>query len=168
LAHQVELRYAAPGKVATTRVVHPLGLVTKRGVWYLIANTAKGMRTFRLSRIENVVPRTEPVECPPDFDLDDAWEAIVTYVEQQRGGLRVRIVVDAEMTAPVRYIFSNRSQALETYPDGSVEFEITETSPQSLAAQLAGFGTSVRVVDPPAALAGEMKRIATELAAQWL
>ena len=166
-AYQVKIRYAAPGKTATNRIVHPLGLVTKRGVWYLIANTSRGLRTFRLSRIQQVDPRVEPVDCPPDFDLDEAWEAIVSYVEQQRGGLHVRVVAEPEVATPMSYVFANRCEVLSTHPDGSIEYEITETSARSLAAQLAGFGKSIRVLNPPASLTSEMKRIANELAAQW-
>jgi len=39
------------GRVAPRRV-DPLGLVAKGSTWYLVANTVRGLRTFRVSRIE--------------------------------------------------------------------------------------------------------------------
>ncbi|WP_433377110.1 helix-turn-helix transcriptional regulator [Actinoplanes sp. CA-142083] len=38
----------------TERTIHPYGLVANRGRWYVSGATGKGMRTFRLDRIENV------------------------------------------------------------------------------------------------------------------
>ena len=49
-------------------------------------------------------------------------------------------------------------------PDGSVRMLIRDASPLPLAAQLAGFGTSVELIDPPPEIVVELQRIATELA----
>src|ERR1700678_4129702 len=38
---------------AAPRVVDPLGLVSKQTVWYLVARSAAGMRTYRVSRMSN-------------------------------------------------------------------------------------------------------------------
>ncbi len=38
----------------SVRIVDPLGLVAKGMSWYLVANSDKGFRTFRLSRIQDV------------------------------------------------------------------------------------------------------------------
>src|SRR3954453_1833473 len=48
---QVALRSAARSGNASERVVHPLGLALKGTVWYLVANTDAGMRTFRVWRV---------------------------------------------------------------------------------------------------------------------
>src|SRR5947209_15932808 len=48
---QVRLGYSGRGGTSGTRVVSPLGLVTKASVWYLVADTAAGIRTFRVSRV---------------------------------------------------------------------------------------------------------------------
>ena len=165
---QVDLRYATPGKPPGDRVVHPLGLVTKRGVWYLVANTDKGIRTFRLSRVQRVSVLDEPVVRPDDFDLEATWDAIVTTVEARRVGLTVRVIVDPTVAVPVRYVFANRFEVEHERPDGTLEAVISETSPQSLAAQLVGFGNRVQLVEPPAEVRAEMTRIASELAQDWL
>jgi predicted DNA-binding transcriptional regulator YafY len=48
---QVEIGYLARDRASSTRVVHPLGLAAKGTVWYLIAGTDAGLRTFRVDRV---------------------------------------------------------------------------------------------------------------------
>ena len=48
---QVRLAYADRTRSETERTVHPLGLVEKGSVWYLVADTDAGLRTFRVSRV---------------------------------------------------------------------------------------------------------------------
>lgn len=166
--YQVEIRYARPGSDPSDRVVHPLGLVTKRGIWYLVANTAKGIRTFRLSRVQQVTSLPDPVDRPDDFDLDATWQSIVTKVESYRGDIQVTVLADPGVVRPLQYIFAKRHEIVGEHPDGRIEFSIVEFAATPLAAQLAGFGAAVEIVDPPADVAAEMRRLATELGEQWL
>jgi predicted DNA-binding transcriptional regulator YafY len=73
---QVDMSYAKPGQEASPRRVHPYGLVSKGGTWYLLAGAEAGLRTFRLSRVRAVTPTEELVERPEDFDLAEAWESV--------------------------------------------------------------------------------------------
>ena len=57
------------------RIVDPLGLVAKGSTWYLVANTARGFRTFRVSRIQNALLLDAPCERPPNFDLEAHWRS---------------------------------------------------------------------------------------------
>lgn len=165
---QVIIRYTRPGSDPADRTVHPLGLVTKRGVWYMVANTDRGIRTYRLSRISDVTQLDAPVDRPADFDLDKAWEAIVTTVSERFAGLTVRVTVHAEAMWPFRRVFGGRHEVIAEHDDGSFEVVITEVSPRSLAAQIAGFGAAIELIDPPADVTAEMTRVASELAAQYL
>lgn len=167
-AYQVEMRYARPGADATDRIVHPLGLVTKRGIWYLVANTAKGIRTFRLSRVKAVTALDDAVDRPDDFDLDATWQSIVTKVESYRGDIQVTVLADPSVVRPLQYIFAKRHELIGERADGRIEFSIVEFAARPLAAQLAGFGSAVEIIDPPADVAAEMSRLATELSEQWL
>lgn len=65
----VDLTYAPPASAATVHHVHPYGLVSKGGSWYLVAGADAGLRTFRVSRVINTDATTEPVERPDGFDL---------------------------------------------------------------------------------------------------
>src|SRR5207244_3179923 len=86
---QVDLSYAKPRQPPAERRVHPFGLVSKGGTWYLIAGTPAGLRTFRVSRVRAVSRTDEPVERPEDFDLAQAWDAIVTEFPQRVDSLPV-------------------------------------------------------------------------------
>ena len=88
---QVELGYVAPNKEPSTRVVHPLGLATKGPVWYLVADTDAGLRTFRVERVTAVEPTGTPVVRPEGFDLDEAWKLITERVDSMWGtGIEAR------------------------------------------------------------------------------
>jgi predicted DNA-binding transcriptional regulator YafY len=78
---QVRLSYVDRERRETERVVHPLGLVAKASVWYLVAGTEAGQRTFRVSRVRGVTPTGEPVERPDGFDLAATWEEIKESLE---------------------------------------------------------------------------------------
>ena len=54
------LRYADRTGQPSTRVVSPLGLAQKGTVWYLVANTDAGRRTFRVGRVTAVQPLDTP------------------------------------------------------------------------------------------------------------
>jgi predicted DNA-binding transcriptional regulator YafY len=56
------------------RLIEPLGLVAKRGVWYVVAKSEHELRTFRVSRLVNVEETDEYFNRPEDFDLKHYWE----------------------------------------------------------------------------------------------
>ena len=73
---RVRIVYAAPDRPETERTVHPLGLVAKASVWYLVAGTDAGMRTFRVNRVRSVAVTQDPVERPDGFDLETHWRSV--------------------------------------------------------------------------------------------
>ena len=81
---QVQLAYADRTRSESVRTVHPLGLVEKRSVWYLVANTDAGMRTFRVGRVKGVTVTDDPVVRPKDFDLAETWQSVVETIESRR------------------------------------------------------------------------------------
>ena len=62
--------------VVVERVVDPLGLVLKAATWYLIARRDGGMRTYRISRIDELAI-LDRFERPDDFDLAEYWDRSV-------------------------------------------------------------------------------------------
>jgi predicted DNA-binding transcriptional regulator YafY len=70
---RIELDYADRSGMLTTRSADPLGLVAKAGVWYVVAATLAGIRSFRVDRVRDVRVRDETFVRPPDFDLDAYW-----------------------------------------------------------------------------------------------
>jgi predicted DNA-binding transcriptional regulator YafY len=145
---QVELAYARRDGQASTRTAHPLGLVVKNQVWYLIAQTDAGQRTFRVSRVRAVTLTDQPVRRPKGFDLAGAWRAIVTDVDAYRAPASVRVRVDPDAADVLSYMFGTRYSAGAPGDDGRVEVTLRAESELMVARQLAGFGDRVEVVSP--------------------
>jgi predicted DNA-binding transcriptional regulator YafY len=59
------------------RILEPLGLVLKAGVWYLVAAVAPGSapRTYRLSRVHAAAVLDDEFARPEGFDLARHWGA---------------------------------------------------------------------------------------------
>jgi predicted DNA-binding transcriptional regulator YafY len=76
----VEVRYRrwSPRPGVVTRRLHPLGLVLKAGVWYLVASG----RTYRVTNIEAVTPLDETFTRPAGFDLAEFWREHVERYEE--------------------------------------------------------------------------------------
>jgi predicted DNA-binding transcriptional regulator YafY len=68
----IEIRYKRPSRVVS-RKVRPLGLVLKSGVWYLVAQVGRDLRTYRVFNIIELSVAEEHFERPRDFDLVRFW-----------------------------------------------------------------------------------------------
>jgi predicted DNA-binding transcriptional regulator YafY len=67
--------YWRGGRERAERTVDPLGLVAKGSAWYLVAGTPAGLRTYRVSRIEDAKLLDLPCERPANFDLEEYWKS---------------------------------------------------------------------------------------------
>lgn len=151
---QVRLGYSGRGGTSSTRVVSPLGLVTKASVWYLVADTenpVSGIRTFRLSRVTSVERTGRPVVRPPDFDLAEHWRQIVARVDELRAPSRVRAVARAGDVHILRWIFGTYVSVEKELEGGRVEVTLAGRDVDGIIRQIAGFGSLLEVVDPPEA-----------------
>ena len=149
-AVQVELGYRGRDGRVSQRTVHPLGLVVKNDVWYLVADTDEGQRTFRVSRVRSAELTAVPAHRPPDFDLGEAWRSIVTTVDARRAPLVVHLRTDVALLDVLQWLFGNRVSAGSPDRTGLVEVELRAHSELMVARQLAGFGDAIVVVSPDA------------------
>src|ERR1044071_3389822 len=70
--------YGGDCGVAAERLVDPLGLVAKGGVWYLVARASDGeVRSYRVSRVSGARVSEEACERPEGFDLAAVWAGSV-------------------------------------------------------------------------------------------
>ncbi len=145
---QVVLGYADRERTQTERVVHPLGLVAKSSVWYLIANTDAGMRTFRVNRVRSVATTDQPVVRPDDFDLAETWRSVVATMDERRAAFRVALVVDAAVVGWLRGTFGTRLTVGERADDGRLLVEVGGVSAEWMTAELAPFGCYIEVRSP--------------------
>jgi predicted DNA-binding transcriptional regulator YafY len=165
-AEQVSLGYIARDGEPSTRDVHPLGLATKGNVWYLVADTDAGMRTFRVDRVQSVERLGRPAVRPEGFDLAEAWQLVTTEVDKLRAPVRVSAVVDPTYVRWLRGAIGNRVRIGGAREDGWVEVEIRGHHPESVAADLAGFGGRIEVIEP-AEVRDRLQALGEELVARY-
>lgn len=163
---QARIVYRGRDRPESERTVHPLGLVAKASVWYLVAGTDAGLRTFRLSRVRSVVITEDPVERPDGFDLEETWNSVTAQIDERRAGFRAVALAEAEAIGWLRSAFGTRLTAGEAGVDGRVEVEIRSWSAHALAGELAAFGRWVEVVHPAEARE-ELARLGAELTERY-
>jgi predicted DNA-binding transcriptional regulator YafY len=148
---QVRLGYTDRGGTPSLRTVHPLGIAVKGTVWYLVAGTEEGLRTFRVNRVRSVDPTGEAVVRPDGFDLAETWKQVVERVDELRSPATVEAVVDRGLVEVLRWMFERQLDVGQPQDDGRIAVTVRGQRVEALAAQLAGFGKRVEVVGPQAA-----------------
>jgi predicted DNA-binding transcriptional regulator YafY len=144
------------GDRSVERVLNPLGLVLKAGVWYLVARIDSSIRTYRVSRITGVEELDDKFERPTDFDLAGWWQKSSAQFERSLQHVQVKVrlspigvralpsIVDADLA----------TQALEQAgppgEDGWREVELGLERPDIAAGQLLGLGIEVEILEPAA------------------
>ena len=147
---QARLGYRDREGAVTDRNVHPLGLVSKGSTWYLIADTDAGLRTFRIWRIQSVELKDEPVVRPPGFDLAETWQSVVADMDELRGSMRIRALVEPSAVGWLRgHVGGARLVLGEALPDGWVQVELGFPETHHPAMELAGYSAVLEVLDPP-------------------
>ena len=95
-ARRLEIDYRH-GDGTVTRLVDPLGIVVKAGIWYLAARIDDQVRTYRVSRIDAARPLEETFDRPAGFDLGAWWaESSAAY---EREAPRIDVVVRVRLDA---------------------------------------------------------------------
>jgi predicted DNA-binding transcriptional regulator YafY len=143
--------------------VDPYGLVSKAGVWYLIAELDGEPRLFRVDRVLAAAVSDDPVRRRPGFALADVWTVLRDQVERVPDGVRVRVRVRRSRVDMLLRIHGSR--VAEPLAAGDGEWaELTFVFPVMQAARaLLSFGTDVEILGPPEARA-ELALAATEVA----
>jgi len=146
---QVRLGYADRAGSVTERTVHPLGLVSKGTVWYLVADTEAGRRTFRVWRVRAVELTDQPAVRPPGFDLATAWQEVVDTMESRRTHAVVRAAVTPSLLPALRGHLGSRLTVGEETGDGRITVLVRLHDAENGARELAGYADGLEVLDPP-------------------
>jgi predicted DNA-binding transcriptional regulator YafY len=162
---RVELVYEGRGRSRSERVVEPWGLVDKDEVWYLVAGTDAGERTFRVDRVVSARVTDEVFARPADFDLSAAWDRVVSEVERRRSTVSAVVSVEARYVSVLRDQFGRHCEVLEEV-DGRVRLRLSAPAPLMIAQVLAGWGALVEVVESDGVRA-ELARLGSELVARY-
>jgi predicted DNA-binding transcriptional regulator YafY len=153
------------GRHRSERLVDPWGLVDKADIWYLIAGTDKGQRTFRVDRIESATVTDQAAERPADFALAEAWRKVVDEVEVQRSLVSAVVFVATRQVWVLQHQFGRHCH-VESEQDGRSRVRLAAPTPLMIAQPLAGWGDAIEVVESDGVRA-ELARIGAELVARY-
>jgi predicted DNA-binding transcriptional regulator YafY len=76
----VMIAYTDRNGAVTRRTLDPLGLVTKAGIWYLVARDGETIKTFRVQRIARVRILERRFTRPAGFDIAEYWKGVAAFV----------------------------------------------------------------------------------------
>ncbi|WP_329116017.1 helix-turn-helix transcriptional regulator [Streptomyces sp. NBC_01353] len=163
---KVRLTYTNGARERTERLVDPWGLVDKDDIWYLIAGTERGRRTFRVDRIGAAEQTGETAERPDDFTLATAWQEVVGDVERKRSRTWATVLVETRYVNVLRDRFGRHCHADGEAADGRARIRLASPTPLDVARNLAGWGGLIEVLEP-VSVQVELARIGAELAARY-
>jgi predicted DNA-binding transcriptional regulator YafY len=163
---RVRLSYANRAGEGSQRLVDPWGLVDKDDVWYLLAGTERGQRTFRVDRIIEAEPTDQPAQRPDEFALATAWQQVVDEVEQRRSRTWATLLIEARFVPVLQHQFGRHCQREAELDDGRIRVRVAAPSALDIARNLAGWGALIEVVEPRSVQA-ELARIGAELAERY-
>ena len=159
---KVRLSYAGRSGPPSQRLIDPWGLVDKDDIWYLIAGTPNGRRTFRANRIVEAVVTDQPAERPDDFQLAQAWQEVVAEMEQRRSLVQATVLIEGRFVPVLQSHYGRHCEVLGTWDDGRMRVRVGSHIARSIAEQLAGWGNAVEVLEPEE-VRSELARIGAEL-----
>jgi predicted DNA-binding transcriptional regulator YafY len=156
LGQKLAITYPPPDR--DPRIVGPLGLVNKAGIWYLVARSEAGagdVRVFRAGRVSAARILAEPVGRPAGFELAAFWARWSAEFETSRPRLEVRLAASPHALSAFAEVFGPAAApALEAAePPGQDGWRVVTLSfehERAAVHRLAGFGDQVEVLGPPA------------------
>ncbi len=171
---RLEIRYAKKPGEESKRVVDPLGLVLKAGVWYLVARSGRTreLRTFRVSRVVGVKELDEEVERPDEFDLAEHWAASSGAFLDQMPSYAVTARIQRTALGYLRAVVgpNQARRALEAAgdadDDGWVTVDIFLEGADHAVYELIRFGDACEVLEP-GDLRDRMASMASAMAARY-
>lgn len=134
------------------RILEPLGLVLKAGIWYLVARAGEQIRTYRISRFSRVTPTGDGFERPAEFDLAGHWHASIAEYERDTPRIEVTIRVQERATgllADLVGVRAVRAGAEEPDPEpGWRRLRLWVDWPDEVPGRLMALGDRLEVVEP--------------------
>lgn len=168
---QVRATYRRAKGRTRPRRLSPLGLVLKDGLWYLAARAPDDIKTFRVSRFEEVTLLDETVARPDGFDLASWWDewsdAFETGLNQYPVTVRVAPAVH-ERLAELGDAVERASKFPPPKRDrrGWEQRVLMFERPDWAESALLRLGAGIEVIDPPE-LRERMEAASSELFALY-
>lgn len=157
---RVRLRYrSASTGTTTTATVDPYGLVSKAGVWYLVAARRGSPRMFRVDRVEHAAGTGAPARRPDDRDLEQVWTELRDGLEAAPDPVVVQVRVEPAWRDRLLRVVAPQLVEPPGHP-AEDRVDLAFRAPGAAVGALLGFGPAVEVLAPDAVRAEMAARAA--------
>jgi predicted DNA-binding transcriptional regulator YafY len=142
------------GNEVVERVLGPLGLVLKGGIWYVIALTDGQIRTYRASRVVTATILDQQVDRPEDFDLAAYWAESSAAYERETPSVLVDVRVREDQQWRINQVFGRGTVAAAERVDegdhpGTLRLRMRLGYPDEAPGMLLAVGPNLEVIGPP-------------------
>ncbi|MCX5588697.1 transcriptional regulator [Streptomyces erythrochromogenes] len=137
------------------RELHPLGLVLKGGIWYLVAGVGDdAVRTYRVARFLAVDTAEDGFERPAGFELAAYWQDSTDRLEAalRRRTAQLRLSPRGRQLLPMQFGAAGTRALADAGPpdaDGWVRISLAVESEAVAVGDLLRLGTEAEVLGPP-------------------
>jgi predicted DNA-binding transcriptional regulator YafY len=167
---RIRMRYRS-WKAEKNRIAEPLGIVMKGGAWYLAARVDGSVRTYRISRVLDLIVTEERFDWPRDFSLAAYWTENTHRLELELypNWATIRLspwgLKEIEHMAPP-YVRANLEFIGEPDEEGWQTVRLPVAHERMAVSEMLKLTTEVEVIDPPE-LKHAMRRAVETLAARY-
>lgn len=144
--------YSRADGESSVRTVDPFGIVSKQAIWYLVARAPAGMRTYRISRMQNAVVLAVTFERPAHFDLAAHWKSATAQLQQKRGQVQATLALAPDAAASLsrwcRVLPAQPPQGIPALPDDWTVLQVFFESTEEALFLALGLGARVHVLAP--------------------
>lgn len=147
---QLAMQYRSGNGSLSERTIHPLGLVAKGSIWYLVAQRSGEIRTYRVSRIESAELLDDPADRPDNFDLARYWEQSSADFSARLPHFPVTLRVSPELLPLIRHGvgFTRIESVDDPDPDGWSRTQINFGVEFEALSFVLRHGDQVQIIDP--------------------
>jgi predicted DNA-binding transcriptional regulator YafY len=141
------------GDKTVDRVLEPLGLVLKAGVWYLIAGADGQPRTYRVSRVARVTALEERFDRPAGFDLAAFWTESSSAYERDTPNVEVVLRIAGPRLPRLHGVVGDRpfdtmERLEDPDPDGWLRVRLKLDWPNEVVSQILAVGPDCELLEP--------------------
>jgi predicted DNA-binding transcriptional regulator YafY len=141
------------GDRSVRRVLDPLGVVLKGGVWYLVAAAEGQVRTYRVSRIATLDRLDERADRPAGFELASFWQESSAAYERDAPRITVTLRIRPDRFYWLADVAGQQAMTTAEMlpaddPDGWTHVRVRMEWPEEAASRLLMLGANVEVLEP--------------------
>ena len=157
------------GDKTVDRILEPLGLVLKAGVWYLVAGADGQPRTYRVSRVARVTALDERFERPGAFDLAAFWTDSSSAYERDTPRIEIVLRIAGDRLPRLHGVIGDRPfdtivRLDEPDPDGWLRIRLSLDWPNEVVSQILAVGPDCELLEPAdlrERIAAQARRVAS-------